>query len=274
MKRNYLNRLFGVLFIAIVILWSSCEQSAPPLLEAGELKFEDNFEGSSLDASKWTHDIGRGNWGWGNGEKQYYKSENTTVNDGRAIITADKSQQYEFTSSKIKSKFTFRYGSVQARIKTVSGKGLWPAFWLLPSGGNWPCDGEIDIMEQGSYISGNTEAKITTGAAHLGTCPFPSNEDKWQYESFKKTSIDSYADGFHVYEIRWEEDKITWLVDEQNIFQVTPEDYPGKNWPFNQRNWYMILNLAIDRDGPDNNTKFPAQMEIDWVRVYELEQAN
>jgi beta-glucanase (GH16 family) len=239
-----------------------------------KLIFEDNFEGVNLDYTKWTHEEGNGMWGWGNGELQYYHSSNTSVSYGTAKITAKKETVggMDYTSSRIKTdgKFTFRYGKVQARIKTVKGQGLWPAFWLLPSGGDWPCDGEIDIMEQGSYVGGNNEAKITTGAAHIGTCPYQTNINDHVYKYFKVTSADSYADDFHIYEIRWEPNKIEWYVDNQKIATATPEDFPGKTWPFNKNDWYIILNLAIDRIGPNSITQFPSQIEVDWVRVYEL----
>lgn len=277
MNPTYLKTTLAVISVTSLLFWSSCEQAAPPVYETGYLKFEDNFDGKTLDDSKWSHDIGRGNWGWGNGELQYYRSENTTVSNGKAIITADTHEQYNYTSSKIKSKVDFKYGSVQARIKTVKGKGLWPAFWLLPTGGGWPCDGEIDIMEQGDRITGgHTEAKVTTGAAHVGTCPYSSNTEDHKYQTDHLISSESFANDFHVYEIRWEKDKISWFVDSVKFLQVTPEDYPDKNWPFNKKDWYIILNLAIspDNGGPNSSTVFPAQMEIDWVRVYELEQVN
>ncbi len=262
--------------LSLSFLLVSCAQEDPPIYEAGSLKFEDEFNGSSLNSSKWSHQTGTGSqyglWGWGNGELQYYRSENTTVSDGTAKITV-KSESFEgkeYTSSRFTTlnKFSFRYGKVQARIKTVDGKSLWPAFWLLPVGGNWPCDGEIDIMEQGGHVGGINE---TTGAAHLGECGGAST-----YETFdlKNPAGVSYANDFHIYEIQWSKDKIAWYVDDKKVFQVTPESYPGKTWPFNSSDWYILLNLAVDKSGPNSNTQFPSQMEIDWVRVYEMERAN
>ena len=55
----------------------------------------------------------------------------------------------------------------------------------------------------------------------------------------------------------------------KKYFKITPADYPNDRWPFNDKNWYIILNLAITGSGPNNNTQFPSQIEIDWVRVYQ-----
>ena len=163
------------------LIFTSCDQPAPN--EYG-LVWEDEFNGSTLDNSKWTHQLGDGSqfglWGWGNGELQYYKQENTTLVDGVATITVKEESigDYNYTSSRIttKDKFSFRYGKVEARIKTVDGQGFWPAFWLLPEGGEWPCDGEIDIMEQGHT---GASSNVTTGAAHLGNCPYDAGQHQY-----------------------------------------------------------------------------------------------
>jgi len=279
-----------IVLISLPLVWWACDEPVPPsgctditasnyddwaveddysceYHEGGTLIFQDEFNGSTLDDSKWVHDIGNGEWGWGNGELQYYREENTTVSNGTAKITAKKNDNgFDYTSSKIKTdgKFSFRFGKVQARIKTVNGKGFWPAFWMLPAGGNWPCDGEIDIMEQ---WGSNGYTYRTTGAAHLGYCPY-SDGDR-EYKSFEKDIDDSYAHDFHVYEVRWEPNKISWYVDNEKVFQVTPNSFNQRyTWPFNSNEWYLILNLAIDRAGPSIATQFPTQMEIDWVRVY------
>ena len=242
--------------------------------ETWEKIFEDEFNGSSLNSSVWTHETGTGSqyglWGWGNGESQYYQSQNTTVSNGTAKIVAKRQNVggMNYTSSRIKTdgKFTFKYGKVQARMKTVEGEGFWPAFWLLPSGGGWPCDGEIDIMEQWAH---DGDINVTTGAAHVGTCGEGST-----YRSFHHSMAGSYADDFHIYEVRWYPDYIAWYVDDQKVFQITPADYPNDRWPFNDKNWYIILNLAITGSGPNNNTQFPSQIEIDWVRVYQPSDGN
>ena len=254
-----------------------------------QLVWEDDFNGSSLDQSKWTHDIGTGSqygmWGWGNGEKQYYQSQNTTVDSGIATITVKEepngiidswSATSYFSSSKITTKglFNFRYGKVEARIKTIDGQGFWPAFWMLPSNGSWPCDGEIDIMEQwgNDYLTNST-----SGAAHLGTCPYSQSTHFYETSS-SYISSGSYADDFHTYSVIWKEDTITWYVDESEIFSLNPSSYwsiPSQSaWPFNANEWYIMINLAITQAGPNSNTVFPNQMEIDYVRVYQENLTN
>ena len=115
-----------------------------------------NDEFDTIDSSKWTFEIGTGSSGWGNNEWEYYtdRSENAYVQDGILHIRANK-EDYEgskYTSARMitKGKFSFTYGTVEARIALPVGKGIWPAFWML--GANidavsWPACGEIDIIE-------------------------------------------------------------------------------------------------------------------------------
>ena len=254
-----------------------------------QLVWEDDFNGSSLDQSKWVHDIGTGSQyglnGWGNNELQYYQPQNTEVNNGsvkiiakvdtNGIVDSWNNTMY-YSSSKIttKGKFDFRYGKVEARIKSIDGQAFWPAFWMLPTNGSWPCDGEIDIMEQwgNPYLTNQT-----SGAAHLGTCPFSPSSHFYQTDN-TYISTGSYADNFHTYSIIWEEDIITWYVDEIELFSLNPSSFwsiPSQSaWPFNSNEWYLMINLAIEESGPDVNTVFPNQIEVDYVRVYQENTTN
>ncbi len=245
------------------------------------LVWEENFSGTTLNDSVWTHEIGSGSqyglWGWGNGEQQFYQPSNTEVNNGNLKITAQQEPNglvdswgntYNLSSSRImsKDKMEFRYGKIEARIKTINGEGFWPAFWMLPSGGSWPCDGEIDIMEQwGSDLPTNS----TTGAAHIGSCPGTSS-----YNSFNHNSTNgNYADDFHTYAVVWQEDYIAWYVDGVEVHSISPSSFssiPGQHsWPFNSNQWYLIINLAIDQNGPNGNTQFPSSIEVDYIKIYD-----
>ena len=134
---------------------------------------------------------------------------------------------------------------------------------MLPSGGSWPCDGEIDIMEQWGNDWPTVE---TTGAAHVGSCPGQSFYMSYQHQ----IQNGSFASDFHTYAIHWDEDYIAWFVDGTKVYQVSPSSFPNQYpWPFNSNQWYLILNLAITQNGPNSLTVFPSQIEVDYVRVYE-----
>lgn len=144
------STLLALLFISM----STTTNAAQPLA-LGSLVWSEEFNADGLDDSRWSYDIGRGNWGWGNGEVQDYTSstDNIRIVDGKAVISVQKNNGNAFTSARIRTnnKVEFQYGSVEARIKLPSlNNGFWPAFWLLGSNFDsvgWPACGELDIME-------------------------------------------------------------------------------------------------------------------------------
>lgn len=259
------------------------------------LVWSDEFNGTEIDRSKWTYDIG--NWivdengngitsGWGNNEKEYYtdSSENSFIDDGKLVIKAKKEQvtdqfgTYDYTSAKLKTKglFSKKYGRYEIKAKLPTGKGLWPAIWMLPEEdkyGTWAASGEIDIME----AWGSSPHKVA-GTIHYGE-GWPNNKYTGkEFELPKNRGIDSW----HTYALEWEPGELRWYVDgelyqTQNKWYSKGKDnaanfsYPA---PFDQE-FYLVMNLAVGGwfDGdPDETTKFPSQMEVDYVRVYDLKK--
>ena len=121
-----------------------------------QLVWEDQFDGNSLDLTKWEPMIGNGCpnlCGWGNNELQYYREQNATVSNGTLKITALR-QNFggaQYTSARLRTanKADFTYGRFEMRAKLPPGQGMWPAFWLLPSDfayGGWAASGEIDFL--------------------------------------------------------------------------------------------------------------------------------
>ena len=230
------------------------------------LIWSDEFNGNDLDSNYWSHEIGTGSqnglFGWGNGELQYYQPQNSVVSNGTLKIIAQHepnglvdswNNTYYYSSSRIatRDKFEFQYGKIAARIKTLDGQGFWPAFWMLPSNHSWPCDGEIDIMEQ---WGNNGPTNITTGAAHVGLCPYSSSNHQYQSSSYQINN-GSFADNFHNYEIIWSPNKIEWFVDGSKFFEVDSNSFNQiYTWPFSSNHWYLILNLAITSSGPSSST--------------------
>lgn len=239
-----------------------------------ELVWQDEFEGDSLDTSRWDVQLGTGCpdlCGWGNNELQFYRAENATVADGLLTITA-KEEFYggrAYTSARIRSIYRgdFRYGRFEARIKLPAGRGLWPAFWMLPTHsvyGTWAASGEIDIME----LVGQVPYR-TLGTIHYGGSWPENTYSTWTYT---KTSPD-FTEDFHVFALEWDETELRWYVDDvlyrtESFWWSSQSPYPA---PFDQ-DFHLLLNLAVGGNlpgAPDATTPFPAEMVIDYVRVYE-----
>lgn len=229
------------------------------------LVWSDEFEGNSLDTSKWSYDIGTGDWGWGNNELQYYtdRTDNVAVSDGVLKITA-KQESYNgssYTSGKIKTQdlHSFKYGKIEARIAAPNGQGFWPAFWMLGSNystAGWPYCGEIDIFE---HV--NTEDTVY-GTVHW---------DASGHANYGGTISGIDVSQYHVYSIEWDEDYITWYCDGVQYHQIAITDGTGDTNEFHEA-FFLILNLAVGGTwpgSPDSTTTFPSTMYVDYVRVYQ-----
>gem|GEM_PF-2275284 len=247
------------------------EASVPERIGQGDdtefttLVWSDEFnDGGSPDSSKWSYDIGTGNWGWGNGEAQYYtnKCENVRVEDGLLKITAKQESfaNKDYTSGRLntKGKFRFQYGRVEVRAKLPAAEGTWPAIWMLGDNKNsigWPDCGEIDIVEQ----KGDDKDKL------LFTTHFGAGSDSRSIPSGGSASTE-----FHVYGIEWTSDEITFMIDGMKLQDTykKPSRYVNR-WPFDAPQ-YLLLNIAVGGSLGGNTSGFTeSSMEIDYVRVYQ-----
>ncbi|MBU1097601.1 MAG: glycosyl hydrolase family 16 [Ignavibacteriae bacterium HGW-Ignavibacteriae-2] len=243
-------------------------------LEGYTLLWQDEFDGSKVDPLKWIYEV-NGNGG-GNNELQYYtdREENSFVKDGALHIVA---LQEEFTGSDGKRYYTsarmttqetksFMYGRIEAKLKLPYGQGIWPAFWMLGlniSEVGWPKCGEIDIMEM--IGGGDGRDNVTHGTLH-----WDDNGHKYQGGN-KKISSGILADDFHVYAIQWDANKIEWFFDNEPFYSMSIT--PASMSEFHQH-YFIILNLAVGGNwpgNPDMTTKWPQEMIVDYVRVYEKE---
>lgn len=247
------------LTLLLIVTTSFAQQTKRKLI------WEENFNGKTLDESVWNFELGNGcpnNCGWGNNEKQLYTKTNHQLKDGKLIITVNQEGDH-YTSTRITTaeKKEFQYGRMEARAKIPVGKGIWPAFWMLGSNiGNvgWPKSGEIDILE---YVGRDPHQVYTT---------LHTEDSHGNSKNSKKTEIKNIEDGFHIYAIEWNKDKIEFFVDEQLVYTFQPETKNEAVWPFNQP-FFFILNVAVGGNfgGHDvDNTIFPQQFVIDYVRVY------
>lgn len=226
------------------------------------LIWSDEFNGTSVNTTNWNFETGAG--GWGNNEQQYYRSQNATVSNGNLVITA-KREAYggaNYTSARMttKAKRQFTYGKMEARIKLPLGQGLWPAFWMLGSNIStvgWPKCGEIDIME---HI--NTESKV------YGTIHWDANG----YASYGGNTTTTPSN-YHIYTIEWNSSAIKWFVDGVKYHEANILNSINSTEEFH-KSFFFILNLAVGGNWPGqtiDNTKLPASMYVDYVRVYQLQ---
>jgi beta-glucanase (GH16 family) len=236
------------------------------------LVWGDEFQGSVVNESDWTFEIGNGNGGWGNNELQYYKSENTSIELGEYMVIEAKEEPtngLNYSSSRLvtKNKKEFQYGRIDIRAALPQGQGLWPALWMLGANidqASWPACGEIDIME----LVGNSPNQVHA-TVHYG-----STFGNHQYHGGSTLTPNGgkFADNFHVFSLVWEENLLQFLVDDQLYYEVDPSDMQGgQPYPFNQ-DFFLVFNVAVGGNwpgNPDGSTVFPQRMVVDYIRVFQ-----
>ncbi|MBD0258331.1 MAG: family 16 glycosylhydrolase, partial [Cytophagales bacterium] len=250
-----LTRLLTVLAALLFI-------QADVLAQTWNLVWSDEF--TSGIGPDWVFETGTGSGGWGNNELQYYRRENATVQNGQLVITAKREAfgGMNYTSARMKTqgKRSWKYGRIEARIAMPAFQGVWPAFWML--GDNitsvgWPACGEIDVMEH-----------VNTGGAVHGTIHWSAADGSYaSYGGNTTTSVTA----FHVYAIEWTASYIRWFVDGVKFHEVNIANGVNGTGEF-QNNFFLLLNLAIGGNWPGftvDNTAFPANMYVDYVRVYQ-----
>jgi len=267
--------IFTLLLILIAV---SNYALAPASQTSWQLVWSDEFNYEGLpDASKWGYDVG--GHGWGNKELQNYtdrRKENARVENGVLIIEArrDGGETRAYSSARLvtKNKGDWTYGRLEVRAKLPSGRGTWPAIWMLPTQrsygqGYWPDNGEIDIMEHVGY-----DPDVIHGSAHTKAYHHSINTQKTG-----KIKVDSARSGFNVYAVEWTPEEIRWYVNDRQYFKFSNErlsnpaaDY--KQWPFDKP-FHLLLNLAVGgnwggAEGVDDSI-WPQRMEVDYVRVYQ-----
>ena len=270
------------------------ELSTPnnPNITGMNLIWSDEFNGTSLDTTKWSYDIGYyinddpNTWGWGNNELEHYTNSerNVFLSNGSLNIKAyiepksfpqDPNRYAQYSSGKIKTKdkFKFKYGRIDFRAKLPTGEGMWPALWMLPNDdvyGTWASSGELDVMEARGRLP-----QASSGAIHYGG-QWPSNTyigGDYAFPTGQAINTD-----YHVYSVVWEQDSIKWYVDGTCFFKATSDQWYSSGAPNNpyapfDQDFYIIMNLAIggwfDGNRVPSESDFPATMQVDYVRVYQ-----
>ncbi len=265
---------------------ASCATATPPQDTRNEtrpLLFSDEFEGTTLDRSKWST---IGPEFWVNDEQQAYvdRPDVIEVRDGMLVLTprfapgvdTNTKRMADFIAGRIESrgKFDFTYGNAEARIRMPDAVGVWPAFWLLGQG-RWPTTGEIDIME---YVGDKSWTGVAMhGPGYSGETPFVN---RYYFPDGQDVT------GWHTYAAEWTPDAVEFSVDGRATYRVTKAmvEHYGK-WVYDTPE-HVILNFALGGAYPGkvNGIKSPyyglpqstvdaikrgdLAMEVDWVRVW------
>ena len=272
MKKLLLLVLSGISLLSFANGFSNNPKSKKKdiVSEKWQLVWEDNFDVDGLpDSEIWGYEVGYVR----NREAQYYtkgRMENARVENDCLVIEARKDnwEGHEITSASLQTygKKSILYGKIEVRAKLPTGKGTWPAIWMLGDsyceGTRWPDCGEIDIMENVGYNPDRIHANVHTKKYNhsIGT-------GRGSYIDIEKPFED-----FHVYALEWDENELRFYVDDQLYFTCKDDGTGNDAWPFNKPQ-YLILNLAIGgswgaQQGIADDL-LPQKYYIDYVRVYQ-----
>ena len=250
------------------------DSSSQDAVENTTLKWSEEFNGTTVDTTQWNYKLGAS--GWGNNELQNYTNGlNTEVADGSLKIIVKKEgtgqKVGDYTSARMTSTQKVQYGhvAIRAKMPDYKGKGIWPALWMLGADITqigWPQCGEIDVME---YVSKNPDQVLQT--IHS----VANNHSNGTQISTDFIPLPTIEEEFHIYGLLWKEDQLQFYIDSPDNITLTidrPEDYNNENWPF-MKEYYFILNIAVGGNlgGEVDDLIFPSVMEVDYVRVYELD---
>jgi beta-glucanase (GH16 family) len=244
--------------------------------EEWALIFHDEFEGSALDRGKWQTCYWWDEEGCvneGNNELQWYLPQNIRIDSGNLHLSAEKQPvsgadgtAFEYTSGMITTgrptyrtdppaNFAFCYGYAEIRAKVPAGRGLWPAFWLLPADHNETP--EIDVME----IIGQRPRTVEMHFHYRDRGRRREAGHSWKGLELPPR--------WHRFGVDWKPGTIVWYVDGVERWRFDSSRHvPAQPM-------YLLLNLAVGGDWPgppDAETPFPSEFIVDYVRVWRREE--
>ncbi|MCQ0112707.1 Glycosyl hydrolases family 16 [Zhouia amylolytica] len=255
----------------LILLLVGCKSSKMETLSKKEwnIIWEDNFDkDKALDHSKWTK-IKRNKADWGNYMTDYegcfeIKNGNLHLKGIQKPDHINDTVPYLTGGVETKGKFSFQYGKIEIKAKLDSGKGVWPAIWMLadqPKYGKYPRNGEIDIMEHLNY-----ENKIYQTVHSYYTLVLKEKENPPYYST---TEVNT--ENFNVYGLEWYPDKLVFTLNGKKTFEYPRLDNVDETqWPFDQP-FYLMIDMQIEGSwvGEADPKDLPVEMIIDWVKVYQ-----
>ena len=231
-----------------------------------KVSFQDEFDGTSLDTSKWGYQYGCFDPAQ-RSQAQYTDSpDNVSVHDGHLNLTAryspmktkwdgsqvprtckngDTTYDAPFTSGMITTKT--KDGKVlyaapgtgfyaEARVKLPTARSSWSAFWGTGTKGGWPANGEIDIFESKGYDPSFLMSNIHT--------PRAGNPKKTQqHQGAMHGDTATSQSEWHTYGLLKTADAIEFYFDGQMTHRVKMSDIKGESNPFADPDNDLVLKL-------------------------------
>jgi beta-glucanase (GH16 family) len=240
-----------------------------------KLVFSDEFDGTSIDASKWQV---ANFMSIRNNEKNYYTTEDAYLNGSGSLVLRQQKRNYSgaaYTSGQLISKNYVMGGTsqgkwkIEVRARPTKGQGLHNAYWMFHDDVNppnwnsavWPP--ELDVME----ILGNADE---INQAHMNF--YWGNESNPGNFECIKTGSTPWTSDYHIFSLEVSPTTITWYIDAQ---QACNYSTTANMTQLANTTMKILLDVSIGGDWPgmpDNTTVWPSYSYVDYVRLYHEEQ--
>lgn len=281
------------LLLSFLLLLSAVAsaQSLTPMDGSWQMVWHDEFDGSGpLNTDVWTPERGFVR----NEEDQWYQAENAYRLDGHLVLearldsipnprfrsTADNDWRRNRPYARISSasvttarSYSFLYGRMEVRARIPAVRGSWPAIWTLGKEGEWPSNGEIDIMEF-YHIKGKPHILANAAWGNDRRYSAVWNSKTVPFTHFTDRDP-AWAQQFHVWTMDWTPQYIRIYLDGELLNDVDLSTTINGSIGLHQnpfhRPQYILLDLAVGgiNGGRPIDAAFPMRYEIDYVRVWQ-----
>ena len=253
-------------YILLLPNYISLNMGDHPKDDKWSLVWSDEFDKTEIDWNNWSK-TPRATSDWNNTMSN--ADELYEIRDGKLVLRAIANTSYPDDNSPYLTggiwgldKKTFDLGRIDVKARFDSGQGFWPAIWMLGEKASWPTGGELDIMEHLNFD------EFVYQTVHSD---YTNNISKTNPSNHAISTINTTE--FNIYSVEVHANEVIFLVNDEITFRYTKLNPEIENqFPFNKRNYYLILSAQLGGSwvGNVNQTQLPLEMEIDWVRFYEI----
>ncbi|MDQ3945427.1 MAG: glycoside hydrolase family 16 protein, partial [Actinomycetota bacterium] len=220
---------------------------------AWRLEFEDDFDGDSLDETKWSSGFG---WGETSGNTVgYCDPDHNIVSDGVLEQRIERRTQggmpFSVGCINSRARFSQLYGYWEASIRMAGCRGARGAFWAKPDDESWPP--ELDVVEV--YGDDRDRADLTIHWEERGD---------YQRDKGNFTGPD-FSAGFHVFAARWSPEETIWYIDGVEVRRTTA----GTRFMNDGGAFYTMIEAQVIRESSRcGEWPYYSSQYVDYVRIW------